>query len=480
MFGVQFYPTPIEVAKKMIEPYLCETKHNSRYLKGDRFLDPSAGSGDLLEVMRGFAGEYCRQDRFFAIEIDPELRLILQGKKFQVVHSDFLTYDEHGKFDLIAMNPPFAEGAEHVLKAWDYLDDGGDLVALVNWQTLTNLSDKKRILLDRLIEAHGSKENIGCAFKNADRQTDVEIGLVRLAKPKRDDKVNFDHIEFGSDDPVEGQAFEANPLANSNYLDSLVAQYNTLHALLIQRDRDSKKFLFYTQGLKESHTDVFSKIRGEDLDRQLAELKSILWETVFQKAKIAQRVTGTFKRDFNTYQKAQELMSFSVANIREMLMQFIGNYDEIMLKCLVEVFDNVTKYHKLNQVHTEGWVTNKGYRLNKKIIYPHGVRFDGRWSQPEFDVQDPSFLADLDKILCWIEGSQYENLANPTAATLERHCKAVKCDGFDYNTEIESTYFKMKMFKKGTLHAIFKDQKLLNEFNLRAAKGKNWIGGDGY
>lgn len=41
---------------------------------------------------------------------------------------------------------------------------------------------------------------------------------------------------------------------------------------------------------------------------------------------------------------------------------------------------------------------------------------------------------------------------------------------------IDSTFFKMRGFKKGTLHIDFKDLDLLAKFNQAAAKGKKWLG----
>lgn len=41
----------------------------------------------------------------------------------------------------------------------------------------------------------------------------------------------------------------------------------------------------------------------------------------------------------------------------------------------------------------------------------------------------------------------------------------------------ESTFFRIKFFKKGTVHLEFKDEHAWAEFNRRAAAGKNWIGG---
>jgi len=48
------------------------------------------------------------------------------------------------------------------------------------------------------------------------------------------------------------------------------------------------------------------------------------------------------------------------------------------------------------------------------------------------------------------------------------------------NTWIERPYYEFKLFKKGTIHIRFKDQYLLDDFNAIAAKGKQWLGGEGF
>ena len=43
------------------------------------------------------------------------------------------------------------------------------------------------------------------------------------------------------------------------------------------------------------------------------------------------------------------------------------------------------------------------------------------------------------------------------------------------DTKCESTFFTMKFHLSGTVHLTFKDQKLLDELNYRAALYKKWI-----
>jgi hypothetical protein len=47
--------------------------------------------------------------------------------------------------------------------------------------------------------------------------------------------------------------------------------------------------------------------------------------------------------------------------------------------------------------------------------------------------------------------------------------------GDEFESEVDSHFFKLKFFKKGTLHLYFKDEKLWDEFNMRACLNKKWL-----
>ena len=54
----------------------------------------------------------------------------------------------------------------------------------------------------------------------------------------------------------------------------------------------------------------------------------------------------------------------------------------------------------------------------------------------------------------------------------------IKDKGIEYREPFESSYFEIRIFKEGTVHLKFLDTKLWEEFNRRAAIGKEWIGPD--
>ncbi len=130
----QLFPTPIELAKRMVK--LANVK------PGERVLEPSAGTGNLLDPVRdAFTGMDC--GKIVAVEINHSLASNLRQKRdktlyanddnFKIVQADFLKCNgDLGTFDRIVMNPPFENGSDikHIQHAISFLKPGGRLVAL--------------------------------------------------------------------------------------------------------------------------------------------------------------------------------------------------------------------------------------------------------------------------------------------------------------------------------------------------------------
>ena len=135
-FDPEFFPTPRPVIEKM----LARVSTDARY-----FLDPSAGRGDIAEAIKGHLEGYGwnrREVQVDCIEQSPELCAILQGKELPIVGTDWLTYDGVNYYDAIVMNPPFATGAQHLLRAWDFIHSG-EIVCLLNAETLRNPAHRR-------------------------------------------------------------------------------------------------------------------------------------------------------------------------------------------------------------------------------------------------------------------------------------------------------------------------------------------------
>ena len=122
----QYYPTPDDLAQKLVD--MCQVE------KGHKCLEPSAGQGNIATKL---PVPLC-------IEVSSLFCDILKEKGLNAINTDFLSYNPVGQlFDRIIMNPPFSQGRalSHVKKACDLLDKDGILTAIVPTTTVSKLKD---------------------------------------------------------------------------------------------------------------------------------------------------------------------------------------------------------------------------------------------------------------------------------------------------------------------------------------------------
>lgn len=484
MLDNQVFPTPDWLIEKMLEPYVKKQytirprhRRDADYRDtcypldmGEMFLEPSAGTGNIANYLH--VKHDIRKSSILCVEIDPLLRDSLMQNKYSLVGSDFLQYDEPYLIDAVVMNPPFASGVQHILKAWEVVRDGGKVVCILNAETVSNQFSKERQLLGRLIQAHGRVEFIGQAFANAEVQADVECCIVWLEKPKKERGWDFAG-QYKMDGMVEEVEFKPNQLASRDIIQAVVAQYNAAKAALIDWDRAERACIFYTQQVDPNAS------MPKSINERIDALKEKFWAYMLEKSKVGRVTTSDFQQKFEEYRRSVGRMGFTADNVQEVLWFFFENRQQIMLNCIEEVFDKATAYHKDNIVHTEGWKTNKGYKVSKKIIMPNGVTYDGIFNRISLSYTSyggtRAFLNDMDKVLCYISGKDIEAITTIEDA-IEKHLRS---EGGSYRDEFQSTFFAVRVFKKGTVHLKFLDEQLWAEFNQRAAVGKKWIGSEG-
>ncbi len=132
---IGFFPTPKALASELVEMAGVQD--------GDVVLEPSAGTGRLVEAIQASLGTV------FACERDPKMREALPlSKDFVFPVDDFLDLDLNvspirladGRtmfnFDRVVMNPPFCkvgkgDHLDHVRRAFQYLVKGGTLVSVL-------------------------------------------------------------------------------------------------------------------------------------------------------------------------------------------------------------------------------------------------------------------------------------------------------------------------------------------------------------
>lgn len=469
MLENEFFPTPQPVITEMLN-YAGYFGRNHK----ESLLEPSAGAGAILDAAR----DRNKYGKLFAIELNQDLRYTLHGKKYKVIGTDFLEYDEPTTFDWIIMNPPFSRGDAHVLKAWDHLANGGTLCALVNSQTLRSRNTKPREMLWDLIQEYGSVQDMGSCFADAERPTDVEVSMIKLKKPKKETPDHFQDFKLDLDEEVKQSAYNPNTLVSRDIVRDLVARYNAAKAILIQRYEQQSKLEFYIQGLSHvsiARNEINPLDKPGDLNEQIQFLKAKFWATVFEKTEIGQKATSSFRKKFDEFSENQSAIAFTEESVKEVLYLFILNIRDMMNESIIEVFDTATKYHEKNKIHHEGWKTNKSWKLSNRIIIPSGVNYNPALG---FNVSryNIDFYGDLDRVMSYLSGETIKG--NGLYGHLRHFCFYHEKEGKHYSSPIDSHFFTIKMFKKGTVHIDFKEQYLpvLNQINRIVAEGKNWLG----
>ena len=169
-----FFPTPSHLVDKMLSCYEgTSLPHN--------ILEPSAGKGDIVNCIYNKTNG---QSNIYAYELVDDLRtILLKQNRCTLIGRDFLSSVKHDiKFDLILMNPPFDLGVEHVLHAWDLLEEG-KVIALLNQHSYYSAFNPYRLKLKALIDAYGAIENLGYCFKQGvERTANVEVIMITLNK----------------------------------------------------------------------------------------------------------------------------------------------------------------------------------------------------------------------------------------------------------------------------------------------------------
>ena len=472
MFGTEFFPTPRSVAYKMMDKISSDARH---------FLEPSAGKGDIAEAI--VERKRFRSSRVDCIESSPELVAVLLDKDFPVVGHDWLDYQGVCYYDAILMNPPFSNGDDHLLKAWDFLHSG-EIVCLLNEETVKNPCTAARKRLAAIIEQHGQVEFLGDCFSRAERKTGVNVAMVYLKKVSEDDSIDLwakDTEEKAANDDIGG---DANMLAIRDNLGNMQHYYDQANEHMLKAFQHIRKASSYMGANGVYRGADYEKILSlalNNLNDAKAEFgrkhRGDVWKEVFNKMEFHKWLDKKQREEFVRDIERNGNIPFTKENIRGTLENVFLQRGRLFEQSVANVFDELTRYYNGNTNHTEGWKTNDSYKVNKKIIFPWGCRFekDYRYFTTCYGGQIDIYN-DLDRILCVLAGKDLKECGTIDRAMsnkfriLGNHVK----QGFD--NETESEFFHIKFWMKGTVHLTFKDKDLWARFNITAAQGKQWLG----
>ena len=490
-----FYPTPVELARRLLS--------GVDWTFVQSMLEPSAGKGDLAEAvlrLRKSSAKYSRNmdgidemvDAFDldCVEIDPNLRAILKSKGFRVVGDDFLRFQTCKRYSLIVMNPPFRDGAKHVLKALEMQRNGGAVYAILNAETLRNLcTNVRRTLVERLEEYGAEIEYVPSAFSDAERKTNVEAALIRCVIPAQVDD-GYSHIlealrkqEIPPEDCPQPEMYG---VSKGDYIQAAVErfQYESRVASEFIREWQMVKHLFAANldpSEKTSGTVLSLSMpkpgRGESepatVNGVICALRKKYWRALFQNPKFTQNLTSGLQDEL--FSRVQEMQNydFSLYNIYALRLELQKHIVKGVEDTIMHLFDDWTrKYHwdenSCNRHYFDGWRTNDAFAVNAKVVIPFYSAYDEFFHEFQLDSYNCiKKIEDIQKVFDFLNGCPSHTL------TVSEILRQAKREGVTRN--IVFPYFTATFYKKRTCHIRFTDLDTLKKFNLFAAQGKHWL-----
>jgi hypothetical protein len=463
-----------------------------------KILEPSAGKGDIIERLTGQRdyNYHCSKfpsENVFAIEIDPTLQATLRGKHIKVIDSDFLAYTGPDKWDVIISNPPFDEGAKHLMKAIDIMYRG-QIIFLLNAETIRNPHTKERkALLKRLNELGAKIEYHKSAFEEAERKTKVEVALVYI---KIDRQVEDDLFAGAKDTAAKSRekVKGTHAVSTGKTIEELVLEYNEIIRIgtdtIVAYYRNYNKVGGYlslndtNDRNKHSHRsdDDLTAMLQASVNDLLVHVRTDFWRSTLKLDAVNKRMTSQKQKEFEHQLAERCHMDFTEHNIRTFILNIIGSYEQTLIEATLDLFDKFTRHgyrdtlYEDNILHFNGWKTNSAFKVGKKVIMPlWGGFWDASWKRWKVDYNVKQQLMDWDKVMNFFSGGEnYLSICQALEMAFGRDGR----DGDVQTRDIHSTYFKITVYKKNTIHITFKDQDILRRFNVVACRGKGWLPDD--
>lgn len=484
--NLQFYPTPLELAKRAWA--LFKNKSFTRVL------EPSAGEGHLakIDLEVEYKGHFYSRGRITVdcIELDVSRHPLLREKGMEVVGLDFMRFKQGAIYSHIIMNPPFAYGAQHTLHAWDIMYDG-EIVSIINAETIKNPYSKERQFLVELIEKHGSVEFLQEEFVEAERKTSVEIALVYLRKESRVYEDVCGNILDGlkqdatDEDGLIEDYQEINAVVlPTTFVENQVAAFNAATLASKEAIFGKQRAMYYANILGRTMENIDGgnglnvvetvKSLSTEMHEAYKELKNRAWTSILRSTEVTSRLSSAAHKRLTSEFENIKCLEFNVPNIYGFLAGLSGSQGEIQLSMACDVFDIITRYHSENTVFYMGWKSNDNHRTcgmsikTTRFILPKNTS----WNK-SLDWDAKQRLGDMDKVFAMLDG-KYEPEVSLVSA-FDNQMQALR-----EGKRITTSYFDIRWYPGiGTIHFFARDKKLIDRLNRLVGKIRAWLPPEG-
>lgn len=484
-FNYDYFPSPQSLIEKMINKLGRNWKREIKHV-----LEPSAGSGNLIEGMRErymqgqeINGYWCRGSKtcdikFDAVEIEEGLVAILRNKGINVAyHGDFMDYEPQKYYDLIFCNLPFSCCGKHLIKCIKIQERiGGKIVAITSASILENTYSKDREYLEKTLKEYNADiEYIEEAFTTDDteRKTNVKIALIYIDIPMKNKESMFER-EFKRDCP-DINIEDINAVAlNRNKLEQLVFEYDLCVKSSVKLFEEKMRIDKLLSGFRLNNELVLcrSLSRPESLTINdfIEETNQKFWRKFIDETDFESMLPSQLKDNFRSNIQANRNIAFNLDNLYYFYNELMNAIPDSYENTVAKVFDDCTRRYNYTDNEWckttwgyDGFKSNDAFAIKNRVIIPCYIANPNSFSYHDI----PDIFKDLNIIFNNIAGIKNQDdlsYQGDIHKSMTSNCK-----------KYETTHFLISTFKRGTMHIYFKNKKHLAMFNYMASKGKNWL-----
>jgi len=289
------------------------------------------------------------------------------------------------------------------------------------------------------------------------------VGLVRLYKPQAESR-EFEGFFMDEEEEAQGTG-----IMHYNSIRDAVNRYVGAVKLFDQHLEIARQMSDTTSPFKVGSFQFSVGYDNTVVTREAfkKQLQKKDWQYLFDTMNLNKYVTSGVMKEINNFVENQTKVPFTMKNVYKMFEIIVGTKDETFKKSLEEAVDKLTMHTHENRYNVEGWKTNAGHLLNKKFIVPYMLeRGYNSYLSPRYN-QHGDKIQDLVKVLCSIEGVNFDNIPY-----LQQFCRDVQMQP---NKSYDWGFFEIKGFKKGTMHLKFKNKDTWARLNQSYAKTKGMV-----
>lgn len=138
----------IKTIRKTRQTVIDQILKHCQFNDGDKVLEPSAGTGDLVDGL-------IKQNPTLTVdcvELNQESRNVLREKGYRIIGYDFFDVDPQPVYDYVIACPTYKDNidTEHIIKMYEFIKTGGSVVSLTSPYWTVRNSERQRLFREWL------------------------------------------------------------------------------------------------------------------------------------------------------------------------------------------------------------------------------------------------------------------------------------------------------------------------------------------